>query len=515
MTEFPKKTANNSKYVVFWAEPEYTDQSIKNDLLMIYQTKRSIIDSIKGKIKTTGRTFAEIIIDILDNNYRNKYRWQDYNEYLYKVKRSFLLKVLSIRKKKTIIKLAENHKIKTIKKNGKRWTMNQLKEKLILKKASLYARKKKTEKDIPKMNNTDPFLLDFDSRANFKKTDNILRKHLSHVQDIVNVVLEFIYSVPEDTNKFYINDDDFDKTDQYFHIMDDKHFNRVHIHDHFNKEQYRSFLWCQHREEMPHFDPDIHKSENDCSDSEEFNKVYDPRVECHYDEYDQRKLSDLWCEHFCWSRAKPSYLYDINDHVFEHGKKWNDMSLHDSQKMDWKNEFQVGEMLPLSTLTTSFSLTPGWYDKVIEHWQGESIWYSLSIMRDLIEKKYGREYLDTINFGNIKYNADEWNRLSKPVIMSDPYNAHSLYQFAFLLSTFSIYFINTKGEIVFDLFPETHIDPDIVTAPYTCFFLIETIKMKPTSKQFYMIKPIEFGIIDRKMKPEIVKHLDIFAHEFY
>ena len=131
-----------------------------------------------------------------------------------------------------------------------------------------------------------------------------------------------------------------------------------------------------------------------------------------------------------------------------------------------------------------FNLIPDWMNKVIPIANGNCLKDSLFKMRELVINKYS-EILSLNKFGAIN-DKKKFTRLANSI---DDHDIESLRYFSYLLGTKAVYFINTKGEIIYDFFG--HGKDSIIPSFYACFFLIEANNDGVTGH----ISPIDFGIL--------------------
>ena len=185
----------------------------------------------------------------------------------------------------------------------------------------------------------------------------------------------------------------------------------------------------------------------------------------------------------CYNQFYPQHLYRI-------GFSYN---LEDDYCENWYNEnykhIDKYSLQPLSHKNEkTFQLVSGWENQIIPIENGNCLKDSLFKMREMIIEKYG-EILEFNKFGVIN-NEKEFTRLANSI---DDHDINSLHYFSFLLSTGSIYFINSDGREIFGNFNSWNI---LQPSFYSCFFLIEQ-----NDDGTGHISPINFGVLKTARRP--------------
>ena len=192
----------------------------------------------------------------------------------------------------------------------------------------------------------------------------------------------------------------------------------------------------------------------------------------------------------CINKFKKSHLYRREYHQFDYEYETSYFSKNYHPGLVKGHLTDVFDVWGLENkLVTKFNLVDGWYNKVVTIKSGNCLKDSLFKMRELIIKKYS-DLLPFIKFGAVN-NKKEFKRLANSI---DDHDIESLQYFNFLLSTASVMFINTEGEIVYS--SETKFD-QYIPSFYTCFFLIEANNDGVTGH----VSPINFGILKSNQIP--------------
>ena len=147
-----------------------------------------------------------------------------------------------------------------------------------------------------------------------------------------------------------------------------------------------------------------------------------------------------------------------------------------------------------------FRLVPGWETQIVPIESGNCLKDSLFKMREMILEKYS-DILEFNQFGVVN-DEKEFTRLANSI---DDHDVESLDYFSFLLSTGSVYFINSEG---FEVHNSINHGNLMVPNFYSCFFLIEE-----NDDGTGHISPINFGILTKKCRPFSCKMTSI--QKFY